>query len=739
MKRRTFLIGSVAVAGGFAIGYRAVQVSTRELAAFDLSAGQTLLNPYIMVDANGITIMTPRAEMGQGIHTTLAALVAEELDISLTDVRVEHGPATELYRNTIMFPENPDSLRSRLRPFVDIFRSGDYWQPSTLTGGQRSIQEGYVKMRKAGAAARAVLVAAAAEELNELAENLRTVNGEVISPQGARISYVDLATRAADIAPPADPKLKARDEWKLLGNSLPRVDMRPKCTGAARYSVDTRLPEILFATVRRNPNIGGNMISFDASRASKLTGVRKIISLDDGVIVVATNSWYALRAADAVDIEWGPAAYPESTTEHYATLKDALANDINIARPRDDGDVESVLARSRVISGEYQAPYLAHATMEPMNAVAWLRDGKLDIWAGSQWPTKAVVAGAELAGVGRDAVRVHTTYMGGGFGRRLEMDFVDIAVRAARAMQGTPVLVTWSREEDMTHDVYRPAAVAVFRACIADGLPKALDIKVSSAPLFASEAAREGRSASHKVDQFAAAGLRKQPYSIENYRVTAHPAPASEFLPVGWWRSVGESQNSFFHECIIDELAYAADTDPLKMRLDLLNHAPSRQVLESVAEMSDWGSKLPEGHARGVAYVLSSGAPTAQVIEIRVNGGAIEIVKAYVVADVGIALDPRNIESQLQSALIYGLTAAISGQITVKGGKVEQTNFDSYKIMRMHEIPEIEIKIFESGEKIFGVGEAATPAAAPALGNAIFAATGKRIRELPFNKSIRFS
>jgi isoquinoline 1-oxidoreductase beta subunit len=515
--------------------------------------------------------------------------------------------------------------------------------------------------------------------------------------------------------------------------------MEAKCAGTARYSIDVRLPGMLFGSVRRNPQLGGEMISFDASKASEMPGVRKVIALDDGVIVVATNSWYAELGSQAVDIEWGPAMYPDSTAEHYDLVSNSLTNDADASIFRNEGDVDEALAGARIISGEYRAPYLAHATMEPMNAVAWFSDGKLDIWAGNQYPTKAVVTGAELCDIARDDVRVHTTYMGCGFGRRLEMDFVETAVRAAQALEGTPVLVTWSREQDMTHDVYRPLAVANFRARVTDGRPDALEIKASSPPLHDSFALRDGGVPSGTADKTVINGLREQPYAIENYRVSGHPAPAAYLLPVGWWRAVAESQNGFFHESIMDELAYAAGVDPLQMRLDLLRDEPSKQVLRAVAEMSDWGTELPEGHARGVAFVLSSGAPTAQVVEIRSIDGMIEIVKACVAVDVGIALDPQNIEAQLQSALIFGLTAAKTGEISVSDGRVDQRNFNTYTIMRMHEVPEIETRIIESGDRIYGIGEAATPTAAPALGNAIFAATGQRIRQLPFDKFVSFA
>jgi isoquinoline 1-oxidoreductase beta subunit len=493
---------------------------------------------------------------------------------------------------------------------------------------------------------------------------------------------------------------------------------------------------MLYATVRMNPNLGGPMRGFDATRAEGMTGVKEIIPLAGGVIVIATNTWYAFQVANAIDFDWGPAPYPEAIAEHKQQIGAALDND-NSLRTRNDGDVDGALTNAAVIEREYEVPYLAHATMEPLNAVAWLNGNRLDIWAGNQWPTSARLDSADLAGVSREAVHVHTTYMGGGFGRRLETDFIKVAVEAARAMAGTPVKVTWSREEDMTHDAYRPMAKARCRAALAGNRPRALDIQLAAPPLSGSHDYRSRGTYTDRPDVSIAMGAGYQPYDIENYRVTSHAA--GQLLPVGWWRGVGESQNGFFVETFMDELAYAAGEDPMELRLALLKDATSRAVLQSVADMSNWGSALPEGHARGVAFFRSSGAPTAQVIEIRDTARGIELVKAFVAANVGIALDPRNLTGQLEGALIFGLTAAMFGEITVTDGRVDQTNFDQYDLLRIHQMPAIEVKIHEDGQRLFGVGEAATPTAAPALGNAIHALTGSRLRELPFDKFVRFA
>ena len=726
--RRQFLVGSVAVVGGFAIGCR-LERPERLPDSIEVEPGQTALTPYVVIDKDGITIIAPRAEMGQGIHTTLAALVAEELDVDFEAIRVEHGPASEHYSNTIFYGPRPHP--GRVHPV-----------PTQATGGQTSIRDAFMKMRKAGAGARIVLVQAAATRLGVDPQSLTTRDGAVVDSAGTEIRYVDLAEAAARIRPPEDPPLKPRSQWTLLGRSLPRVDMLGKCTGTAGYAIDLDLPGLLYATVRRNPRIGGRMLGFDASKALTMPGVEHIIPMDWGVIVVATNTWYAFQAADQIEFDWGPTDYPDTTAGHRERVDRELAGK-PYYRPRDDGDVEAALRDGHTIEGAYRAPYLAHAAMEPLNATAQLKDGRLDIWAGNQFPTLAVLVGASLTGLDKEAVRVHTPYMGGGFGRRFEMDDVEAAVRAAQAIPGRPVRVTYSREEDFCHDVYRPMAAARFRAAVVGGKPTALDLHLSAPSLFVSGSKRrssltgEPEAGVPKADVSVTAGARRQPYEIEHYRVTAYRP--TKLLPVGWWRAVGASQNCFFHESIMDELAHAAAADPLEMRLSLLEHPPSRQVLESVAEMSGWGSELPDGHARGVAYALFKKVATATVIEIAVSPAGIQLHRAFVAVDVGIALDPRNIEAQVQGALNFGLSAAMFGRVTVRDQAVEQTNFDAYPLLQMHQAPSIEVRIHEMVGDIRGVGEAATPTAAPALGNAIFAATGKRIRELPFGRSLRFA
>nr|MDJ0911579.1 molybdopterin-dependent oxidoreductase [Woeseiaceae bacterium] len=367
---------------------------------------------------------------------------------------------------------------------------------------------------------------------------------------------------------------------------------------------------------------------------------------------------------------------------------------------------------------------------------AWYRDGKLDVWAGSQLPTQVYTLADEILGLDEEDVEVHVPYMGGGFGRRAEFDFIAQAIRIAEVMEGTPVKLTWSREEDMTHDFYRPAAMARFRGAVADGVPVACDLELATLSVLESQMGRIGIPMMGPDVSIVQAAW-DQPYTIENYRVTGYRTPA--MLPVSSWRAVGASQNGFFHECMLDELAHAAGADPVEMRVQMMNHEPSREVLMAVAEMADWGAPLPEGHGRGVAFVMSFGVPTAEIVEVADTGNGLKIVKVWAAVDVGVALDRRNLEAQVQSGVNFGLAAAMMSEVTVREGVVEQTNFHNYNSIRINQAPPIEVRVLENGSRIRGIGEPGLPPAAPALVNAIFAATGERIRELPLSKHVRFA
>ncbi len=735
--RRTFLIGSTAVAGGAAFGVWIYKTPYGNPLETGLSEGEAALTPYVKIDQDGVTIITPRAEMGQGIHTTLAALVAEELDVNLEDVRVEHGPASKAYFNdgiteeAVPFAATDHSEKAeRMRGVVKKVGKILGMQ---ITGGSSSIPDGYIKMRTAGAAARAALIGAAAKQWGVDAATLSTDNGAVVSPDGKRLDYTQLAVAAADIKLPKAPKLKPRSEWKILGKTMPRVDMVGKSTGTAQFSIDVRFADMLYAAVKMGPYMLCPIIGHDASKAEAMPGVKKIVPLSDGVAVLATNTWNAMQAVKAIEIEYDTPNYPADTEGQIAATAASFDAEPD-GENRNDGNVDEALD-GNILEREYYVPYLAHATMEPMNAAVLLKDGRLDIWVGTQLPTQIIKEAKKHLGIGPDHVHVHTTLMGGAFGRRAEMDYIIQALRIAKSVEGTPIKLTWSREDDMRHDAYRPMAMARFAAKVENGKAVALDAKYATPSILTSQMGRIGTSIPGS-DATIVQSAWDQPYGIPNYRVRGYRPEI--MLPLGSWRSVGASQNAFFQESMMDEMAHEARVDPYKFRMDLMTDEASKAVLARVATMAKWGSFLPKNRARGIAFCLSFGVPVAEVIEIVQTENGIKIDKAWAAVDVGIALDPGNIEAQVQGGLNFGLAAAMTGEITVKDGAVEQGNFHDYDSIRMYQAPSIEVAILESGKKIRGIGEPGTPPAAPALANAIFALTGQRIRSLPLRNAVDF-
>jgi isoquinoline 1-oxidoreductase beta subunit len=452
------------------------------------------------------------------------------------------------------------------------------------------------------------------------------------------------------------------------------------------------------------------------------------------VAVVATTTWAAFQAAEAITFDWAPASYPADSAAMMQVLADSMTPDFQDSRMRDDGDVDAALTGD-IFTAEYSVPLLAHATMEPMTAAALLKDGQLTVWAGNQAPTQMLTEAANLTGLPKDKIQVEIMLMGGGFGRRTDMDVVTQAITVAKAMEGTPVMVTWSREEDMTHGLYRPAAMSRVRARVDGGLVTAFDLSSVSSSVMASQLGRFGINVPG-ADPTIVQGASDQPYTFANYRVTGYRAP--DMIPLGFWRSVGNSQNVFFSESAVDELAHLAGADPLEFRMSHLTHEPSRAVLQAVAEMSNWG-KVPAGHARGVAFCIAFGVPSAQVIEVTNTDAGIKITNVWAAVDVGIALDPGNLEAQVSGAMVYGLSAAIRGEITLAEGKVQQQTFWDYEPLRMPQMPPVQVRVLENMPSIRGIGEPGTPPAAPALANAIFALTGQRLRDLPFSKTVSFA
>jgi isoquinoline 1-oxidoreductase beta subunit len=736
--RRTFLIGVAAIAGGAAFGaYAYYRPYPNPLPR---RAKGHAITPYVLIDADGVTIIAPRAEMGQGVHTTLAALVAEEMDLTWDQVRVIHGPASHAYYNGVMLeeaapfpPTDQSAMANRVRGLMQVPAK---FLGMQMTGGSTSTPDAYDKMRAAGAVARAALVAAAARRTGQPAQALKTEGGKVILPDGSAIPYTDLAADATTVDLPDTPPLRDPAQWKLLGKPLPRTDMVAKSTGTAAFAGDIRLPGMVYATIRANPHLGAGLTSFDATEARKVPGVTEVLEIGNGVAVVASSTWAAFRGAEALAIDWEPAPYPATSEEIEADIAASFTDDRQDSRMRDDGDVDAALAAGINFEGSYSVPFLAHATMEPMTAAAHLDGGRLTIWAGNQAPTLVLDMAADITGLDKDQIEVVTPFLGGGFGRRADLDFVRQAVLLAQALPGKPVLLTWTREEDTTHDVYRPAAAARIRARLEGDRIAALDIALAAPSAMASQIGRYGLP-TPGPDPTIVQGAWESPYAPPAIRVTGYRAPPS--VPLGFWRSVGASQNGFFIETAMDEMAQAAGADPLAFRLAHVTHEPSRAVLQAVAEASGWATPPAPGRARGVAFCLSFGVPVAEVIEIEETGAGIRMTGAWAAADVGVALDPRVIEAQVQSAMIYGLSAAMTGRITFAEGRVVEQSFPDFDPLRLPQCPPITVRILASGEPIRGIGEPGTPPAAPALANAIFALTGVRHRRLPLADAVGFA
>ncbi|WP_425039438.1 molybdopterin cofactor-binding domain-containing protein [Primorskyibacter sp. S187A] len=736
--RRTFLFGAVAITGGVAFGV--YQIRKTPPNPLKPAEGESALNPFVMIDQEGVTLVAPRAEMGQGTRTTLAALIAEELDVAWEDIRVIHGPAAKAYYNSAMIGEGLPGKgydASKLQHAVgDVLGDIGKLFDLQVTGGSTAMKDGFERMRVAGATAREMMKAVAAERLGVSVAVLRTENGSVVAPDGTALPYTELASEAAAIDPP---RITLRDpsDWKYLGRSMPRVDMVEKVTGTAEFGVDVRLPGMKFTSVRRNPHLGGSAKILDTRAAEEIAGVDRVVDLGDGYAVVANNTWIAMQALDAVEVEWGPSPLPASVAEMADVVRAGFETEPN-STMRDDGDASRTPSGATVIEAEYMVPHLAHATMEPQTATALIDADGLHIWAPNQAPTFTRDRCAELAGLSSDQVEVETTYLGGGFGRRGEMDFSLIATKVAMAMPGTPVQVTWSREEDMTHDFYRPMAMARFKGAVSDGKAVTLNGRISSAALVKQAIGRATGMEPGGPDKVLVEGAFNQPYAIPNFRIAGHHAALD--VPVGFWRAVGNSYNGFFMESFMDEMAHAAGRDPLEFRMELARdeHRPSWEVLNAVREMSGWTGQTPEGVGRGVAMTYSFGTPVAQVLEVREEDGLIRLSKAWIACDMGVALDPSIIEAQMFGGMIYGLSAAMTEEITLTNGAVDQLNFPDYDALRMHNTPAFEVRILETNDHMGGAGEPGTPPAPAALANALFDLTGERVRELPLNKRFDF-
>ena len=591
-----------------------------------------------------------------------------------------------------------------------------------MTVGSTSVRGGaWLPLRRAGAAAREMLVAAAAARWRVPASELRTENGRVSHPFSRRsASYGELAEAAAAIPVPAQPRLKDPSQFKLIGTNKPQLDTRDKITGRAVFGTDVRVPGLMFATVVHSPVYGGKVRSFNDATARAIAGVRHVVQVSQGVAVVADNTWAALQGARALEVVWDNGAFAMSTPEIFAEF--ARLADGPAASARSDGDASAALAgAARRVEATYEAPYLAHATMEPMNCTADVRRDRCEVWAPTQNPQGTQSVAARLTGLSVDAVTVHVTHLGCGWGRRSRTDFVEDAVETSMKV-GAPVQVLWTREEDMQHDFYRPAAYL--------RLEGALDAAGRATALRARVVAQGISGGNRPVDGPAVAGIADMHYTIPNVRVEY--ARAELAVPVGYWRSVGPSQNTFVLESFIDEMAHAAKRDPFDFRREMLGGNPRlRHVLEVAAEQSGWGKPLPTGRARGIAVVEDKGGLVAQVAEVSVQNGRVRVHRVTCAADCGQIIHPGIVEAQLTGSVIAGLTAALYGEITIEKGRAKQGNFDDYRMLRLGESPKIDVHIVQNHEDPGGVGEPAVPPIAPAVANAIFALTGRRIRRLP--------
>jgi len=604
-----------------------------------------------------------------------------------------------------------------------------------VTGGSSSTVDGFVKMREAGCVARLVLTQAAADRWGVDAKALKTENGTVVNPaNGDSLTYGALADAAAKLSPPSDMALREPKDWKLLKKSVPRVEIREKVTGAPIFGIDVQMDDMLYGTVKMSPRFGVGAKSVNKDSALAVNGVRDVIEIEaatgKGFGVVADNTWAAFQGAEALEVEWEDAPYPAETAAMWPLFDQALDAEPSFTMA-DEGDVEDALANGDVFEAEYTAPFLAHTTLEPMNATAQFKDGKLEIWTGTQGPGFVEMLCAQQLNIESEDVTCHTTHLGGGFGRR--------ATLAAKT-GGRPIKMTYSREEDTRHDFYRPMAKGRYRAKLNGNKIEALQAKLASPSTIASMMGRYFPEMNPMgPDKSIVDGSFGEPLDCPNVQISGHVVNLP--IPVGFWRSVGHSFNGYFYESLMDELAERADVDPLEFRLANMTDerfAPAIGVLKKVAEMSDWGSPVAPGKGRGIAHCLSFGTWVAQVIEIDVTEDEIKIEKVWCAADPGTVLNPEIFRDQMMSGIIYGLSAALSEEITFADGEVEQSNFHDFDAMRMYQTPEIEVSLLETSPKMGGAGEPGTPPSVPALANAIYAATGKRIREMPLSNSVDF-
>lgn len=719
--RRGFIAAGVVSGGVLMVG-----VGIREghrapkLADMMTEDGETLVNVWVkLAPDNTITAIVPHSEMGQGVFTSMTQMLADEMDADWQTVTFEQAPAHEAYAN---YPLGREFLMgdTKVPGFVQDSLNGGFLRIAQsmglqITGGSTAVRfTGMGGMRIAGAAAREMIVKAAAKSWDVPARELRTENSYVHhNASGRSEPYASFAEQAGKYSPPTQPTLKTPDQYTLIGKSLPRFDIPAKTDGTAEFGIDVDLPGMKYAAVMGPPVLGAETVAMDATYAQDMPGVIKVLDKGSFVAVVADGYWQAENAIRQLDVTWSETgAESLSQTDVFAQLRAAMADAGD--KGKEDvavGNVHKATdSAARVYEAEYSVPFLAHAAMEPLNATAWVRDGKVDLWSGLQNPlaVRDEIAGATDSK--KSDVTVHNVFLGGGFGRRSNPDYPLMAVEIAKEFDH-PVKMIWSREQDTQQDWYRPASVSRFRAGLdEEGMPVSWD------NLFTQK--HDPPEASHI------------PYKIDNQLI--HYAHVDHHVRFGPWRSVDHTQHGFFIESFIDELADQSGMDGYQYRRKLLQHSPRYlAVLDAAAQAANWGRDVPEGRGLGIALVDSFGTVVAQVVEVDVTGPEPKVVHVWCAADPGYAMNPDGFVAQIESGIIYGLTAALYGDITIEDGAVVQSNFHDYPMLRMSEAPEISVEIINSGAKVGGGGEPGTPPIAPALANAVFAATGVRVRSQP--------
>jgi len=694
LSRRVFLKKSALTFTGLIIGFTYEPESS--LAVKVENAEE--LGIWIRIAPDGsTTLIVPSSEMGQGVNTSLSMILAEELEADWQSVKTETAPVNSKYIN-------PES------------NSGQ------MTAGSSSVKGFWNPLRKAGAAVRLMLQKAAAQKWEIPIEECVAKSGYIYRKNSSqKLSYGELAEAAGKIDIPSDPPLKNSKDYNLVGKSIKRIDIPSKTNGSAQFGIDVRLPEMMYATIRQSPVFGGEVLSYDEDAAKSIRGVKKVTLIPNGIAVIADNTWRAKRGMEVLNLKFhgGKTIGLESQQVQKELLK-AL-----------DDEGKTKIEANQVLDLEYEVPFLAHAPLEPMNCTANVTDNFCEVWVPTQSQGGCMDAAKEITELDEEQIQIHTTYLGGGFGRRGETDFVKQSLILAKAL-GKPIKVTWMREEDMQHDFYRPASMSRFQIGLnKDGFPISWNNQLASPSILKRFFAP---MAWFNIDPLSTEGADEIPYAIEDFNIDYSEVDSG--VPVGFWRSVGSSFNAFFTESAIDEAAHLAQQDQFDYRMKLLSGKPRFQkVLEKVMRESKWGRILPKGHGLGISIHKTRGSIAGAVIEVSTDvNGMLNLNKAWIAIDCGKVINPNTVRAQMEGGFTFGLSATLGEEITLKDGRVEQSNFHDYSILRLKGSPEISVEIIESGNEIGGVGEVAVPLAAPALTNAIFSSSGRRIRSLPLSK-----